>query len=291
MYDAYGVAHITGETRDDVAYGAGWVTAHDRQLLIQLAVGPARVAVADVPGIDAFGLVTSAQSFVPSPEVEALVDAQWGLIIETYGDEGREIRSDAEAGAEAANAYFDANDIEMEVTPNDVLATTAFIGSIFGAGGGGEVDNAVLLDQLQAGMGKVQGTEAWEEAMFSDDPEAPTTIDTEFAYGALTGGEVTGSVHIDAGSVVGTDVVPGDETGSGAGAGASVRAGAGVTTAGLVNPASSPTTASQSTDLPAGNRVHQPQRRLISRPTRGGPQLKAMLSRRFLPASAVPSTT
>ena len=44
VYDAYGIAHITGETRDDVAFGAGWITARDRDLLLRLARGPSRVA-------------------------------------------------------------------------------------------------------------------------------------------------------------------------------------------------------------------------------------------------------
>jgi hypothetical protein len=71
IYDAYGVPHVYGETREDMAFGAGWATARDRSLLLQVGRNPARVAVADVPNIDAFSLVTSVQSFTPSPEAEA----------------------------------------------------------------------------------------------------------------------------------------------------------------------------------------------------------------------------
>ena len=70
----------TAQTRADVAFGAGWVTARDRMLLLQLGRGPARAAVADVPGIDAFSLVTSGQSFVPSAATEALVTDQIELL-------------------------------------------------------------------------------------------------------------------------------------------------------------------------------------------------------------------
>ncbi|MEZ5294848.1 MAG: penicillin acylase family protein [Ilumatobacteraceae bacterium] len=35
-YDEFGIPHITGETRDDVSFGAGWVAARDRALLIDL---------------------------------------------------------------------------------------------------------------------------------------------------------------------------------------------------------------------------------------------------------------
>ncbi|NIR40749.1 MAG: penicillin acylase family protein, partial [Actinobacteria bacterium] len=61
------------------------------------------------------------------------------LIRETYGAEGEEIIADAQAYADGLNAYSEANGIVREpFTVNDVVAVTAFIGSIFGAGGGSE---------------------------------------------------------------------------------------------------------------------------------------------------------
>ena len=88
---------------------------------------------------------------------------------------------------------------------NDVIAVTAFIGSIFGAGGGGEATNSEFLSELQNHLGTVQGRKAWDDAMLSDDPEAPTTTNRKFDYGPLTGGRVTGSVTIDEGSIVPLD--------------------------------------------------------------------------------------
>jgi acyl-homoserine lactone acylase PvdQ len=206
VYDAYGVPHITGETRADLAFGAGWVTARDRGLLIQLGRGPARVAVADVPGIDAFSLVTSGQSFVPSAQTEQLVTDQVRRIVETYGAKGWQILADAQAEADGANAYFAANHMaQPPVTINDVVAVTAFIGSIFGSGGGAEATNAEFLSKLQNHLGPTKGLEAWNDAMLFDDPEAPTTIRTRFDYGVHTGGRTTGSVRIDEGSVVSLD--------------------------------------------------------------------------------------
>ncbi|GAB5453241.1 MAG: penicillin acylase family protein [Halioglobus sp.] len=207
LYDSFGIPHITGETRADVAFGAGWVTARDRRLLISLGRGPARVAVADVPGINAFGLVTSAQEFIPSAAAEQLVTDQVDLLIETYGDEGREIVADAQAYADGMNAYEAANGIDNPApyNVNDVVAVTAFIGSIFGAGGGSEVANAEFLSILIEKLGQGQAQLAWEDVMLFNDPEAPTTIDTVFDYGPITGGAVTGAAVIDAGSVISTD--------------------------------------------------------------------------------------
>jgi acyl-homoserine lactone acylase PvdQ len=212
IYDSYGIPHVYGRTRADLAFGAGWTTSRDRGLLVRLARGPARVAVADVPGIDAFSLVTSGQSFVPSAETEALVTHQRRVLVETYGNKGRQILADARASAAGGNAYSRAHNIEIEpFTANDVIAVTAFIGSIFGAGGGGEASNADLLAKLQRGLGRVRGYRAWDDVMLADDPEAPTTIARPFRYGPLTGGRVRGSVVVDPGSVEAFDPLEGSD--------------------------------------------------------------------------------
>jgi hypothetical protein len=206
IYDSYGIPHVYGKTRADMAFGAGWTTARDRGLLISLGRGPARVAVADVPGINAFGLVTSGQSFVPSPATEALVEAQKDLLVQTYGDKGRQILADAQAYADGVNAYWKANNVnQAPATVNDVVAVTAFIGSIFGAGGGGEASNSELLAKLQQGLGAVRGYKVWDDVMLVDDPEAPTTTRRYFNYPLFTGGRPTGSVVIDPGSIQSVD--------------------------------------------------------------------------------------
>jgi len=207
VYDAYGIPHVYGETRADVAFGAGWTTARDRGLLLQVGRGPARVAVADVPNIDAFSLVTSGNSFVPSAECEALVTGQAQLLVEEYGREGRQILADAQAYADGINAYLAAHggSNDPPATVNDVLAVTAFIGSIFGAGGGAEAANADLLAKLEQQLGRRRGFAAWDDLMLADDPEAPTTIRRRFSYPPLTGGPVTGSVVVDAGSIESID--------------------------------------------------------------------------------------
>ena len=200
-YDSYGVPHIYGNTRDDLSFGSGWVTARDRGLLLNLGRGPARVAVADVPGIDAFGLVTSGKGFAPSKQAEALVTKQKNLLVKTYGAKGRAILRDAQAYIDGANAYQRSKNLPADYTVNDVIATTAFIGSIFGAGGGAEAQNSQLLGALRKRFGNKRGTGAFKDVMLADDPEAPTTIDKTFKYGPNTGGKVKGSVVVDAGSL------------------------------------------------------------------------------------------
>ncbi len=208
VYDAYGVPHVHGRSRADVMFGAGWAAARDRGLLFTLGRNPARAAVADVPGLDAFGLVTNpGREFVPSAQTERLVDAQRRLIVRTYGREGRQMLRDFRDYAAGANAFFRRNGGgEPNLTANDVIAVTAFIGSIFGAGGGAEHVNADLLAKLRDRLGAQRGSAAWEDVMLATDPESPVTTRRRFDYGPRTGGPVRGSVVPDPDSVELVDV-------------------------------------------------------------------------------------
>ena len=76
MRDRFGVARVNGTTEANVAFGAGWVTAADRGLLLQLIRGPSRVAALDVPGLDPLALALAGETFVPSAEAEAFLSNQ-----------------------------------------------------------------------------------------------------------------------------------------------------------------------------------------------------------------------
>src|SRR5947209_2433748 len=141
-YDAYGIPHIVGRTRAGMMFGAGWVMARDRGLLLQFGRNPARAAVADIPGLDAFSLVTSATPYTPSREAEALVAQQRQELVGAYGTEGRQMLRDMADYTDGVNAYYRTNHIPIPggraFDANDVIAVAAFIGSIFGNGGGDE---------------------------------------------------------------------------------------------------------------------------------------------------------
>src|SRR4029450_13952713 len=96
------------------------------------------------PGINAFGLVTSARSFVPSAQTESLVTAQQTKLVQAYGNRGRQILRDLAASADGITAGFQqsGNALDRPWTVNDAIAVSAFVGSIFGNGGGDEVRNS-----------------------------------------------------------------------------------------------------------------------------------------------------
>jgi acyl-homoserine lactone acylase PvdQ len=199
--DSFDVPHIYGKTRSATWWGAGWVTAEDRELLASLGRLPAYAAVADVPGLNAFGLVTSGGGFTPSAQARAFVHGQQRKLVERYGAKGRQILSDLQDYSDGITAYRRSKDPTADAwTIDDCIAVTAFIGSIFGNGGGNEVGNSDFLARLRGKLGARQGAEAFGDLMEANDPEAPTTTSRRFRYGHSGDRPTKGSLLVDEGS-------------------------------------------------------------------------------------------
>jgi acyl-homoserine lactone acylase PvdQ len=200
--DRFGVAHVTGTSEQNVAFGAGWVTAADRGLLLQLIRGPARVAALDVPGLDPLALALSGRTFVPSAEAEAFLANQLDAL-RAQGAPGRRVLAIANAYAAGINAWYRANGIPAApFTANDVVASAALIAARFGANGGQEVQNAMFLDALEERLGEPEARRVFADLHDSNDPEAPVTVPGSFPYELPAPGS-SGSVVVDDGSFAG----------------------------------------------------------------------------------------
>ena len=199
--DAYDVPHIYGKTRADTEFGAGWATAEDRGLDLQLLRGPARIAALDVPGYDAFSVALSARTFVPSAQTEAFLAQQATLAAKTAP--GRKLLKDVDAYLLGINAYLKAaGGFVTPFTRNDITAIGTLIGAVFGAGGGQEGQSAQLLSALQNRLGAAKGLAAWNDLRQQQDPETPVTVASAFPYENGPAGVGPGNVSIDAGSYV-----------------------------------------------------------------------------------------
>ncbi|HUF02156.1 MAG TPA: penicillin acylase family protein [Gaiellaceae bacterium] len=202
LRDRFGVAHVTGKTEADVAFGAGWVTAADRGLLLQLIRGPARVAALDVPGLDPLALALSGKRFVPSADTEAFLANQLDAL-RAEGAIGRRMLTMIGAYASGINAWYRARGIPATpFTANDVVAAAALIASRFGASGGQEVENAMFLDALEERFGAADARGVFADLRQANDPEAPSTAPGSFPY-ELPSAPAPGSVVVDHGSFTG----------------------------------------------------------------------------------------
>ena len=200
--DSFGVAHVTGKTQADVAYGAGWVTAADRGLLLQLIRGPARIAALDVPGLDPLQLALTGKSFVPSAEAEAFLSNQLDAVRSQRGVGGKMLAL-IKAYAAGVNGYYRSKGIPATpFTPNDVVASAALIAARFGTNGGQEVGNSMLLSALQKRFGDADARRVFADLREANDPEAPVSVPGSFPQ-QIPSASAPGSVVLDDGSFQG----------------------------------------------------------------------------------------
>lgn len=200
--DRFDVPHVYGSTRANTEFGAGWATAEDRGIYLQLLRGPARIAALDVPGYDAFSLALSAQQFTPSAQTEAFLATQVKLAQQTA--RGRQLIKDVDAYLAGINAYLkQQGGFVAPLTRNDIIALGALIGAVFGAGGGHEAQSAQLLADLQQRLGTAKGLGVWNDLREQLDSEAPVTIAQSFPYEQSAATPGAGNVQLDPGSLTG----------------------------------------------------------------------------------------
>jgi acyl-homoserine lactone acylase PvdQ len=194
--DKFNVPHIYGKTNDDVTWGAGWALAEDRELLLEQARFNARVAVLDVPGMSALGLITQLKSFQPSAQGERELRKEVGKL-RRYGKRGRQLIHDMRVYVKGINRFYRArNKPHKPWTILDVIALNAIKSELFGEGGGDEVDAAEFLDGLQDALGADKGYSVWNDLRQRQDPETPVSIKGNFPYAPLPANR-RGNVVID----------------------------------------------------------------------------------------------
>ncbi|MFE9497864.1 penicillin acylase family protein [Streptomyces collinus] len=250
-----GVPHITGTTRYGTEFGAGYAAAEDRLWLMDVFRHVGRGRLTGFAGGAAANQGLEQQFYRNAPYTEADLQAQIDGAVARNGARGQQALADVNAYLDGVNAYIDASDSgryfpgEYVLTGHkdsitnagtidhfkvtDMVALASVIGSLFGSGGGGEVDNALSLLAAQSKYGVEQGTAVWESFRERNDAEAALTVHDgrSFPY-ATKPADPKGEALPDAGSVTQEPLVY-DRTGSAATASAkSTSAAAAKTTLG-----------------------------------------------------------
>ncbi len=201
--DRFGVAHVIGKTEAGVAFGAGWVTAADRGLLLQLIRGPARVSALDVPGLDPLALALSGWCFGPSAAAEAFLANQLDAV-RSQGVLGRKVLALIHAYAAGINGWYRSRGIPIApFAANDVVASAALIAARFGTNGGQEVHNAMFLDALEDRLGPADARLVFADLREANDAEAPVSVPGRFPQQLPPSAASPGSAVIDDGSFTG----------------------------------------------------------------------------------------
>ncbi|MGW3119829.1 penicillin acylase family protein [Streptomyces sp. NPDC001107] len=248
-----GVPHITGTTRYGTEFGAGYAAAEDRLWLMDVFRHVGRGQLTTFAGGAASNQGLEQQFYRNAPYSEADLQAQIDNAVATNGARGQQALADANAYLAGINAYIDASDSgryfpgEYVLTGHkdsitnagtidhfkitDLVALGSVIGSLFGAGGGGEVNNAISLIAAQSKYGVAEGTKVWESFRERNDAEAVLTVHNgeSFPY-ASKPDSPQGEALPDSGSVT-TEPLVYDATGTGASQSARAASATATTTA------------------------------------------------------------
>ncbi len=182
LRDRWDVPHVYGRTRADVEFGAGYATAEDRFVLMELLRGPGRLAALDVPGLDPFALATAGRQFVPTPETETRVAAQLKLV-RASGSKGRQLYADVRSYVAGINAYYKKRNQGLRPwTTTDVIAVGSLLGANLGVGGGDETRRSMFLDALRRRVGAERATALWDWLAQRQEATTPVSVDGRFAY-------------------------------------------------------------------------------------------------------------
>ncbi|CCH27971.1 penicillin acylase family protein [Actinosynnema sp. NPDC047251] len=192
-----GMPHVYGTTRSGTEFGAGYAAAQDRLWLMDLFRHLGRGQLSGFAG-GAEGNRALEQSFFGQiPYTEADLQRQIDQVA-TQGPRGRQALQDVTDYIAGINAYLTAsvngryfpgeyvltghadaitnrNDIQPFKT-TDLVAIAAVVGGLFGAGGGGEVQNALVKLAAQNKYGAEVGDRVWRSFREQNDPESVLTL-------------------------------------------------------------------------------------------------------------------
>jgi acyl-homoserine lactone acylase PvdQ len=220
--DAYGVPHVYSDTDDGVIFGAGYVIASDRSLLLDLARNNGIAGAIDMPGVPAIELLLGLYDYQPTARVRAQVTRRQDAALKAAGPAGRKVLADIDTYLVGINEWYARNKpSERPFERADIYAVNAIKAQFLGQGGGREVENATFLDAARDRFGARRGTRVYEDLRQRNDPETTTTTSRRAPYQtAVSARRPRGLVRIEDGSFRSSGIeLPGADTRAVAGAG------------------------------------------------------------------------
>ena len=222
--DEYGVPHIVADTREQAMYELGYATAEDRLFFMDVFRHLGRAQLSSFAGGAPANRAFDALMWSVAPYTEEELKRQTEARPPGFEAEADKAREDLRHYLRGINAYI----AEARINPlklpgeyaaigrpqgptdwkaEDVVATAAVIGAIFGVGGGKEIETAQALQAARERFGRRRGTRIWRAFRSVDDPEGVTTVrGRRFPY-ALRPRRARGVVLPDSGSVKPTELV------------------------------------------------------------------------------------
>ncbi|WP_238016548.1 penicillin acylase family protein [Dactylosporangium sp. AC04546] len=224
-----GVPHVTGTTRAGTMFGAGYAGAEDRLFVMDLLRRVGRGQLTPFAGGAPGNRELEQSIWRNAPYTEADLQAQVAAL-QSKGPRGAQLYADVQQYIAGINAYIAAcmsgrncpgeyvltghlDAITNAGGPEpfqmtDLIAIAGVVGGLFGGGGGGEVESALVRVTARARYGAVEGDRLWTAFRSQNDEEATLTLHAgqTFPYGAADP-DAAGVALPDQGSVTAQPVV------------------------------------------------------------------------------------
>jgi acyl-homoserine lactone acylase PvdQ len=190
----WGVPHIYGETDEAMAFGAGYVAAEDRLVIME--------ALRALGRGEAFELLEHSETWLADMEMARLYgytedefQAQIDRLPEVYGEIGQEAVDALDEYVAGINHYLaeaargevpipqGLADLGVELPgPWRTTDVVAIVRALFGAGGGNELDNAARYLDLVDRFGQERGTAIYEDFRDRHNEDGPVHTTRRFPY-------------------------------------------------------------------------------------------------------------
>ena len=188
--DGYGVPHVYSDTLDGVGYGAGYAIAQDRlfqlEVLRSLAKGRFTELWGPVPGfpeMDASSRLLFYTDEERRAKFERLPDDLKGMylaFVDGINAWMEEVRNDPSKLPFEFTQLGIGQPEAWDVT--DSIAIADYLVETFGAGGGTELEQQALLDHLIGQYGEEEGTAAFDDIRWLNDPASPVSIPRDYDW-------------------------------------------------------------------------------------------------------------
>jgi acyl-homoserine lactone acylase PvdQ len=167
----YGVPHIYGDTRAELMFGIGYATAEDRLFFIDALRHAGQADLASFAGGANVGMDEQVWADEPYTQQDLVNQVNFGI---AHGPDGAQILSDATNYVNGINAYIEQakeplNYLTMmpaeyaalgdlngpqPFTLEDLVSIASLVGGIFGNGGGDQLYNAELYQNMAERFGR-----------------------------------------------------------------------------------------------------------------------------------------
>lgn len=209
---SFGIPHIYGSTRSGTMFGAGYVAGEDRLFFMDVLRHYGSAQLSSFAG--GANRATDEQQFLAAPYSPADMQRMYDQLAVRYGAEGAQLQRDLQDYADGVNAFIadahlNPNRMPAEYAalghvagpdpwkPTDSIAVGSLIGAQLGTGGGGELDQALLLSLAQRRFGASTGAQVTGDLRSANDPESPLSIrGARFPYDLAPAQPAPGSVAL-----------------------------------------------------------------------------------------------